>query len=30
MLQSEGVETFRPAIMDWRDGIKMPGWEVEN
>ena len=30
ILEAEGVETFRPKIMDWKKGIKMPEWEVAN
>lgn len=24
------METFRPHIVDWKKGIKMPEWEVAN
>lgn len=30
ILEAEGVETFRPKIMDWKKGIKLPEWEVAN
>jgi glycine amidinotransferase len=30
ILEGEGIETFRPHVMDWKKGIKMPEWEVAN
>jgi glycine amidinotransferase len=30
MLQKEGVETFRPEVMDWSKPIVMPEWSVPN